>query len=128
MDLVKFIETNAVGFLVSCTSSKHAQIRYSAYLLLARFHGLVQEKNFRGKPQILLCLDLFRNGILTCDLPNPQKTSSVVTIFVAHALVILLNPQHYLYPQINKFLLQRPLMDLEVFFFIYLFFFFPFFF
>jgi len=52
---------------------------------------------------------VFRAGL---DPEDPLARLPVpVTLFVAHALAILLRPEHSLYPLVNRFLLQRPAMD-----------------
>jgi len=68
-----------------------------------------QTATFRETKQITLLLDVFRAGL---DPEDPLARLPVpVTLFVAHALAILLRPEHSLYPLVNRFLLQRPAMD-----------------
>ena len=69
-----------------------------------------QSATFREAKQVSLLLDVFRAGL---DVADPLARLPVpVTLFVAHGLSILLRPEHSLYPLLNRFLLQRPAMDL----------------
>ena len=52
------------------------------------------------------------------NLPKIQqqknnKKITTITIYIAHSLSIFTNLGHFMYPLINKFLLQRPFLDLE---------------
>lgn len=71
-----------------------------------------QEKSheFRERPQALLVLDALRNSITE---ENP-RVSAISALFAAHAMNLALRPEHELYPMINKYLLQKPVLDLTV--------------
>ena len=43
---------------------------------------------------------------------TPSRIPCLISLFVAQSLMILSKPESHLYPQINRFLLQRPCLDL----------------
>ncbi|RUS32619.1 hypothetical protein BC938DRAFT_474885 [Jimgerdemannia flammicorona] len=141
LDCRKFIETNALGFVVTAMSSLDEDVRRVAYFLMDEFYILLeyntfglffvlsvlfivsrcmyllcQHATFREKKQILLLLDSLKNAITDCGDhldPMTQRIPTIITVFVAHAFAILLQPAHFMYPHVNRFLLQRPFIDLE---------------
>ncbi|KAG9299938.1 hypothetical protein G9A89_009666 [Geosiphon pyriformis] len=114
MDCRKFIELNALGFIVVSLSSLVENVRRAGYFLMDEFYMLLEHVNFREKKQILLLLDTFKNSLTERDFGGfVQRVPTLITVFVAHSLIALLNPAHFMYPLINKFSLQRPILDLE---------------
>ncbi|GBC41626.2 ribosome 60S biogenesis N-terminal-domain-containing protein [Rhizophagus irregularis DAOM 181602=DAOM 197198] len=113
LDCRKFIEINALGFIVVATSSLVINVRRIAYYLLDEFYVLLETTNFREKKQILLLLNLLKNSITNRDNDDIQRIPTIITIFIAHSLYIFMNPGHFMYPLINRFLLQRPFLDLK---------------
>ncbi|RUP46033.1 ribosome 60S biogenesis N-terminal-domain-containing protein [Jimgerdemannia flammicorona] len=116
LDCRKFIETNALGFVVTAMSSLDEDVRRVAYFLMDEFYILLEHATFREKKQILLLLDSLKNAITDCGDhldPMTQRIPTIITVFVAHAFAILLQPAHFMYPHVNRFLLQRPFIDLE---------------
>lgn len=73
--------------------------------------------SFREKQQVRLLLHYVRNAI-TEPLQRIPMTSAA---FAAEAACIQMHPEHQLYGALNKFLLKRPALDLEVGTFIFLF-------
>ena len=57
---------------------------------------------------MLLLLNCPRDSIEDPSVPLP----GVVAAFAAEALGVVRKPTHALYPAVNAFLLQRPLLDL----------------
>jgi hypothetical protein len=43
-----------------------------------------------------------------------KRIPYIITAFAAQSLSILLSPAHFMYPRVNTFILQRPLIDIEV--------------
>ncbi|RUS16670.1 hypothetical protein BC937DRAFT_90940 [Endogone sp. FLAS-F59071] len=115
LDCRKFIETNALGYVVVAMSSLEGEVRKVAYFLMDEFYILLGHATFREKKQILLLLDSLKNAIADSNDKDVilQRIPTIITVFVAHALGILLQPAHFMYPHVNKFLLQRPFIDLE---------------
>ncbi|CAG8755435.1 3222_t:CDS:2, partial [Dentiscutata erythropus] len=115
LDVRKFIEINALGFIVVSLSSTVETVRRAGYYLMDEFYGLLEHATFREKSQILLLLNSLKNSIVDRDNENKplQRIPTIISVFIAHALNIFTNPAHFMYPIINKFLLQRPILDLE---------------
>ncbi|CAG8618200.1 725_t:CDS:10 [Paraglomus brasilianum] len=113
IDCRRFIEVNALGLVIVSLSSNRDNVRRAAYYLLDEFYVLLERAIFREKKQILLLLNSLKNAITEREsIESPQRIPTIITVFVAHSLTIFLNPAHSMYPQINKFLLQRPIIDL----------------
>ena len=113
----RLVETGLVGYVVVCMSSDSLTIRTKAYDLLGRYfqmleiqqsQGLLAGGGFRERPQIQLLLDSFRGAIERAYMKIP----SLLAVFVADAIKILLRPGHAIYAQVNNFLLARPTLDL----------------
>ena len=113
----RLLETGLVGYVVVCMSSDLLTIRTKAYDLLGRYfqmleiqqsQGLLAGGGFRERPQIQLLLDSFRGAIERAYMKIP----SLLAVFVADAIKILLRPGHAIYAQVNNFLLARPTLDL----------------
>ncbi|CAG8539637.1 7018_t:CDS:2, partial [Racocetra fulgida] len=125
LDVRRFIEINALGFIVVSLSSTVESLfdlmnmKYDLIFHHAeRLNGLpisLQHATFREKSQILLLLNSLKNSIVDRDNENKplQRIPTIISVFIAHALNVFTNPAHFMYPIINKFLLQRPILDLE---------------
>jgi hypothetical protein len=107
------VQQGLLGVAIRATSSGVETIREHAFGILAHVHETLQATNettsdFKAGRQVHLLLDVFRRGV---EEPLEQ-VSSVVTVFLNDALAVLTRPTHVLYPQVNHFLLARPVMDL----------------
>ncbi|KAL1920446.1 uncharacterized protein VTP21DRAFT_823 [Calcarisporiella thermophila] len=119
LDARKLIECGAIGFIVTALSSTDRNMRRAASILLARYTEMIKEDRvrFREKRHIIVLLDALKNGIVLSENEDEAnelgRVPAPVTVFVGHALVILLNPAHFMYAHVNRFLLQRPFIDIE---------------
>ncbi|KAG0305585.1 hypothetical protein BGZ98_003899 [Dissophora globulifera] len=114
LDSRRLIEVNGLGMIVVALSSIDDNMRLAAYSLLDDFYGILSNATLREKNQLLLLLDSLKNSIVDReDGVTSPRIPAVITTFVAHALASLLRPDHFMYPHVNKFCLQRPTMDLE---------------
>ncbi|KAK9722923.1 hypothetical protein K7432_002308 [Basidiobolus ranarum] len=111
MDCRKFIEVNGLGYTIASLSSTKPEIRRVGYHILDEFYLLLDTAQFREKRQVTLLLESFKNAIT--DRETPERVSAVVVGFITQALAALLKPDHFMYPLINGFLLQRPIFDLN---------------
>ncbi|ORY11380.1 hypothetical protein LY90DRAFT_192018 [Neocallimastix californiae] len=110
-DIHRFIELNCFGLVVMALSSTNVERRKVGYFLIDQLYGILGSSNLREKKQLLLLCDSFKNSIV--DRDTPQRVPNVISLFVAQSLLIFTKPDHYMYPLINRFLLQRPWIDLE---------------
>ncbi|KAG0365693.1 ribosome 60S biogenesis N-terminal-domain-containing protein [Gamsiella multidivaricata] len=114
MDCRRLIESNGLGMIVVALSSIDDNMRLAAYSLLDDFYIILSNTTMREKNQLLLLLDSLKNSIVDReDMVSTPRIPAVITTFVAHALSYLLKPDHFMYPHVNKFCLQRPTIDLE---------------
>ncbi|KAF9094869.1 hypothetical protein BGX23_001439 [Mortierella sp. AD031] len=114
LDIRRFIEVNGLGYTMVALSSSDENMRLAAYSLLDDFYPLLTQSNMREKNQLLLLLDALRNAIVERDDGvAPPRIPGVITAFMTQALTTLLKPDHFMYPHVNKFCLQRPVIDLE---------------
>ncbi|KAG0220462.1 ribosome 60S biogenesis N-terminal-domain-containing protein [Mortierella sp. GBAus27b] len=114
LDCRRLIEVNGLGMVVMALSSVDENMRFAAYSLLDDFYSILMNANMREKNQLLLLLDTFKNSIIDReDGVAPPRIPAVITTFITHALSSLLRPEHFMYPHVNKFCLQRPTIDLE---------------
>ncbi|KAK5165293.1 uncharacterized protein LTR77_009391 [Saxophila tyrrhenica] len=107
-DLGLAIEDGDIAALMLCLSSQYPEIRSQALVQLHRVLEKVLESTLEDKMQIYFLL-----GELIETYEHPIETSSdatpyLVTCFATHALEIEIQPVHYLYPKINRFLNKGP--------------------
>ncbi|KAG0267366.1 hypothetical protein BG011_006783 [Mortierella polycephala] len=114
LDCRRLIEANGVGMIIVALSSNDENMRLAAYSLLDDFYAILSHATMREKNQLLLLLNSLKNSITDRedDMASP-RIPAVITTFVAHALSALLRPDHFMYPHVNKFCLQRPTIDLD---------------
>ncbi|KAF9415620.1 hypothetical protein BGZ94_010452 [Podila epigama] len=114
LDCRKLIECNGLGLIIAALSSHDDTMRLAAFSLLDDFYGIISLATMREKNQVMLLLDTLKNSIVDRedDKPAPRIPTAIV-VFVAHALSTLLRPDHFMYPHVNKFCLQRPTIDME---------------
>ncbi|KAG0049349.1 hypothetical protein BGZ83_005861 [Gryganskiella cystojenkinii] len=118
LDCRRLIEVNGLGLIIVALSSTDENMRLAAFSLLDDFYNILSHATMREKNQLLLLLDSLKNSITDRgtdedDAMTAPRIPAVVTTFVAHALSALLRPDHFMYPHVNKFCLQRPTIDLE---------------
>jgi hypothetical protein len=92
----------------SSSSSSTASAKKRNELASAAVAGGVV--GFREQPQIAVLLTALRNAITTPFQRLPLLTTS----FVGRALNVLLLADHKLYKPLNRFIIQRPALDLTV--------------
>ncbi|KAF9207962.1 hypothetical protein BGZ49_010158 [Haplosporangium sp. Z 27] len=113
LDCRRLIECNGLSMIVVALSSIDENMRFAAYSLLDDFYTILNGATMREKNQLLLLLDSLKNSIVEREDNAAPRIPAVITTFVAHALASLLRPDHFMYPHVNKFCLQRPTIDLE---------------
>ena len=109
IDTRRLIESGIIPFALISISNKYPRIRKWAYFILSGFYNKLVNSRFPEKMQILVLMNLLRNSIVQ----ENQCISAVIGTFFCKSLIILLHPDHYLYKNINKFLLHRPVIDLD---------------
>ncbi|KAF9918456.1 hypothetical protein BX616_008676 [Lobosporangium transversale] len=113
LDCRRLIERNGLGMIIVALSSIDKNMRLAAYSLLDDFYTILSNTTIREKNQLVLLLDALKNSITVREDDKVPRIPAAITSFVAHAVAIILRPDHFMYPHVNKFCLQRPTIDLE---------------
>ena len=110
VDLRSFVEVGALSYLLVALSAASSSIRSMAYSMVGSVLAMMEESDFRERRQVVVALKALRDAI-------PEENMSLTpctTVFVGRAVRIALHPENVpLYPIVNKFLLQRPVLDLD---------------
>eukprot|EP01046_Picozoa_sp_COSAG06_P008735 COSAG06_NODE_445_length_15690_cov_28.448849_4_plen_2106_part_00 len=105
----KCIDLGVAGFIIAAMTASKLEHRQLAYHAMARFlDKVVADSAFSERFQIMLVLHSVRGAIEQAY----QRLPAVITTFVSASLHVLVRPEHALYEQLNRFLLQRAQLDL----------------
>lgn len=105
------VEGGHLASLIMLLSSEHLHIRREASTNILKFAAKLKDSVFEEKEQIWLLLsELVETSRKAID-QSPLAT--VISAFASHAILVLNNPLHCLYPKVNKFLSQGPTWDLD---------------
>ncbi|KFA73585.1 hypothetical protein S40288_02578 [Stachybotrys chartarum IBT 40288] len=105
------VEDGWTARLIRLLSSEHIHIRKEAFTNILKMAAKIRESSYEEKDQIWLLLsELAESSRAQVDVgPVP----SAFTAFSIHALDVLRNPLHPLYPKVNSFLTRGPVWALE---------------
>ena len=118
LEWLAILRTGAMGCVVTCLSTHRAALRLHAMRVLGQVHASLQPTAFREKELVLLVLERVRDA-----LPPPPPTSvagtydevpwlpSMTTMLAAHALHLVATPHASAFPDVCRYLLQRPRLD-----------------
>lgn len=113
----KFINSGALAITLASLSSNDPSIRKSAYMILFRFQSHLAGVKNEKAGLVAHFIDVLRNGITQLMDENDEdaspQLSSIVSIFLARASFIVLNPSHQLYSTLHKFFIAKPALDLN---------------
>lgn len=110
-DLDEALENGDVGDLVMCLSSQDGSIRLQALPAIRKLMVKVQESTHEEKDQIYVILGELAETANSPLLPVPvsqQPLPYIATVFFTHALSVLQDPSHFIYPKLNKYLNKSP--------------------
>lgn len=111
----KFIECNGLGFVIMAMSSTNEDVRRIAYQMIDQFYVMLEHARFREQPSVIFVLEAFKNSIIgRSEADAPPRVPSAISVCVAHALSILLHPEHFMLPHITTWILQNPTFDFNV--------------
>ena len=105
----KFAELGCLGVLFRCMSSLSYDVRASAAHCLERYSSHMTYSSFREKRQISILLDIAANT-LNEEIP---RIPSIHTSLLARIVPILLHPHHELFLLLTRFLLSKPILNIE---------------
>ncbi|XP_065176786.1 nucleolar pre-ribosomal-associated protein 1-like [Sycon ciliatum] len=104
----RFVDSGALSFCLGCLASLDVSVRAAAYLALILFADhLESDHTFRERYQISTLLGNLRNAVVE----DCQRLPFVITLFLSKAAIQFLHPEHWIYPMVNSFFLQRPILD-----------------
>lgn len=105
------IEEGHAAALVMLLSSEHLSVRKEAATNVSKFAAKLKDSNFEEKEQIWLLLsEVVETARKVID---SEALPTVIASFASHAITVLNDPLHCLYPKINKFLSQGPTWELD---------------
>ncbi|TPX63386.1 hypothetical protein SpCBS45565_g06637 [Spizellomyces sp. 'palustris'] len=115
VDSRRLVESNALGLAIMALSSDRDSMRKAGYFVLDLAYNLLYESTMKERNQIILLLEGLKNAVVKREEGNQgtQRVPAVLALFIAQGLMILLKPENEMYPLVNRFFLQRPIVDLE---------------
>ena len=107
-DLGLAFEDGDIAALILCLSSQYPEVRTQALTQLRKLEDRVLNSNIDDRDPIYVLLgeviETYEHHRESTHEPLPYLTTS----FAAHALSVQMQPIHYMYPKINKFLNKGP--------------------
>ncbi|KAG0652528.1 URB1 ribosome biogenesis 1 [Hyphodiscus hymeniophilus] len=105
------IDGGYAAALIMLLSSEHLSVRKEAATNIMKFAAKLKDSTFEEKEQIWLLLsEVVETARKTIDA---DALPTVIASFASHAVAVLNDPLHCLYPKINKFLSQGPTWELD---------------
>lgn len=105
------VEDGWAARLIHLLSSEHINIRKEALTNVLKMADKVKESSYEEKDQVWLLLQEVAES--SRDEVDSGPVPSAFTAFSKHALEVLRDPLHPLYPKVNVFLCRRPVWPLE---------------
>ena len=105
--LPKFVSSGLLPFVTTCLSSARVSVREAGYGILSTYLQAIEPEQllgFRERTQVQLVLSVLRSSV-----QKPlQRLPSMLTSFVADALLLAMQSHKAMYEQVSRFLLGRP--------------------
>lgn len=100
------LEDDHATALIRLLGSSHASIRMEALTNILKLAAKIRASTHSEKDQIWLLLSELAES--SREHVSAGPVPSAFTAFAIHALPVLLNPLHALYPKVNKYLTRAP--------------------
>jgi len=112
-EIVEVIEEGHAAALIMLLSSPHLSARKEAMSNIAKLALKLKSSSYDEREQVWLLL----SELLETAKPHmsDQPLPTTITAFASHALSVLRDPLHCLYPKVNKYLSQGPTWELDKF-------------
>jgi nucleolar pre-ribosomal-associated protein 1 len=112
-EMEEVIEEGHAAALITLLSSPHLSARKEAMSNIAKLARKLKTSSYDEREQIWLLL----SELMETAQPHisDQHLPTTITAFASHALSVLRDPLHCLYPKVNKFLSQGPTWELDKF-------------
>lgn len=103
--------------LISLLASEHASIRKEALVNILKMASKVQQSEYEEKEQIWLLLSELAETAKVAAASQPVNAvaplPSTIIAFACHAVNVLRDPTHSLYPKVNSFLTRGPFWSVD---------------
>lgn len=103
--------------LISLLASEHASIRKEALVNILKMAAKVQQSEYEEKEQIWLLLSELAETARVAAANQPVNAvaplPSTIISFACHAVNVLRDPTHSLYPKVNSFLTRGPFWSVD---------------
>lgn len=111
LDIEEAIQDGVAGRLAVCLCSKYPEIRKQGLTALRGMWKKFPESSYEGKDQAdLLVGELIEtaSGII-----DDRPMSYIGGSFATHALQVLTDPMHFMFPKVNRYLLKDPTWNIR---------------
>lgn len=107
--IYELAKSGLVGVALAATSSKNRRTRELAYNCLSNILDSLESEDFREKTQLSLMLIHVKNSIPESFYEVP----SLFSLFWANCSMVVLHPEHWMYPEINRYFLKSAVEDFK---------------
>jgi hypothetical protein len=108
VDVVKFVQARCFSFLLASLTIECDKLRSLAYSSLYLFASHLENSHAYFKSIVLHMINLLRNSL---EKEN-QRLPSIISVFLAETVMVIIEPGTTLYKPLVQFLLLKPTLDL----------------
>ncbi|KAI5834791.1 hypothetical protein K523DRAFT_368872 [Schizophyllum commune Tattone D] len=112
---VEVFRTNIVSLMIRMMSAREGEVRELAVNQLASLWLCLESADMQEKDHALYVLSLLKDALSVSSWSDdaPKRLPTYTTLILAHALRAIFYPTNFIYPLTARFLLQRPLFDVD---------------
>ncbi|KAL1732959.1 ribosome 60S biogenesis N-terminal-domain-containing protein [Schizophyllum commune] len=112
---VEVFRTNIVSLMIRMMSAREGEVRELATNQLASLWLCLEGADMQEKDHALYVLSLLKDALSVSSWSDdaPKRLPTYTTLILAHALRAIFYPTNFIYPLTARFLLQRPLLDVD---------------
>lgn len=110
-DVDEFLESGDISVLILCLSSQNSSVRLQALVPLRKLVTKIKESKHDEKDQLYILFGELVETATSEQLSHPlakQPLPYLTTAFTNHAMSVVLDPSHFMYPKVNKYLMKGP--------------------
>jgi hypothetical protein len=113
-DVITLFQANLFGLAAQTLSSLCLNTRKAGVYLLAKAEEWIKNSSAKERNQLSLVLQTFKDSLVVDEDNEIIRIPSITSAFIAQSFINLMKPESGMYSIINRFLLQRPVIDLKV--------------
>ncbi|TRM62838.1 ribosome 60S biogenesis N-terminal-domain-containing protein [Schizophyllum amplum] len=111
---VDMFRTNIVSLLIRMMSARDDELRELAANQLSSLWLCLEGTDMQEKDHVVYVLSLLKDTLPRPEVDGvPKRLPTYTTLIFAHALRAIFYPTNFIYPLTARFLLQRPLLDVD---------------